>query len=117
MLGICKRGYYKGELFEVQPGRDVVWFYYGSGSIYGFNLDDFDFNENNIIEHIINKNRLGTSYTPTEILIKLIKQIPNDKENLWQDILFEIDHTYYPESIKKELKTLVLKHQIKKEIQ
>ena len=53
-LGICKMGYFKGELFDVEVPGDKAWKHSSGECISGYNVEeDFDFDEDHLVDFLI----------------------------------------------------------------
>lgn len=102
MLGICQRGVFKGDLFDVQPGRDGAWMHYSSEHITGLKEEDFDFDYEHVADELIKHGYLGI-WVPNEVLEKVIERVPKDNVWLEHSIRFAIDSQYRSE---KELQRL-----------
>ena len=102
MLGICQRGFFKGELFDVQYGREGAWMHYSSEHICGLKEEDFDFDYEHVADELIKRGHLGI-WVPNEVLVKVIERAPKDNVWLEHDIRFVIDGQYRNE---KELQKL-----------
>ena len=76
-LGICIKGYYKNDLFDVD--LPYAWRHNGLQYVSGFTEDYFDFDEDHIIDYLIkHPYSWGTCLMP-EICEKLKERIdPND---------------------------------------
>ena len=83
-LGICIKGYWKDELFDVD--LPDAWRHNGSQHVSGFTEDYFDFDEDHIIDYLVkHPYKWGTCLMP-DICRKLKERIdPND--NYMNDML------------------------------
>ena len=79
-LGICINGHFKGELFDVElPGRGV-WTHCSDEHIGGFKEEDFDFDEDHLVDWLLDHRYSWGTYLPDSICNKLKEKIdPNDE--------------------------------------
>ena len=78
-LGICINGYYKGQLFDVELPRGA-WIHSSVEHISGFKEEDFDFDENHLVDYLLEHRHSWGIYLPESICKKLEKKInPNDE--------------------------------------
>lgn len=97
MLGICQRGFFTGQIFDVQPGRDGAWLHFGCEHISGLTKDDFDFDFGHVADALLEHKYLGT-YIPDEVLIKVMERIPSNYEHrdlIKKDVRFIIDNNRF----------------------
>ena len=78
-LGLCIKGAWKGELFDVDlPGRGC-WTHCSVEHISGFTEDYFDFNEDHIVDHLLEHHYQCGTYLPKSIILKLMDKVnPSD---------------------------------------
>ena len=79
-LGICIKGVWKDELFDVElPGRGA-WTHCSSQFVYGFTEDYFDFDEDNIVKFLLEHPYKYGTYLPPSIIEKLLDKVdPSDE--------------------------------------
>ena len=79
-LGICIKGFFKGDLFDVDlPGRGC-WTHSSVEHILGFTEEDFDFDEDHLVDWLLEHRYSCGTYLPESICIKLKERIdPNDE--------------------------------------
>lgn len=78
-FGICIKGYWKDELFDVELPRGA-WRHSSVECIVGFTEDYFDFNEDHIVDWLLAHKYSWGTYLSESICIKLKEKInPNDK--------------------------------------
>ena len=102
-LGICIKGYYTGTLFDVElPGRGA-WNHCSDEHIGGFDEEDFDFDENHIIEYLLEHKYSWGIYLPENILIKLRDKIDRNDEWLVSEFNWLVRQVNYNRNFPKKV--------------
>ncbi len=79
-LGICIKGAWKDELFDVElPGRGA-WTHCSVQFVSGFTEDYFDFDEDHIVNFLLEHPYECGTYLPESIITKLLDKVdPSDE--------------------------------------
>ena len=85
-LGICIKGAWTDELFDVElPGRGA-WTHCSVQFVYGFTEDYFDFDEDHIIDYLIkHPYKWGTCLMPE--ICKKLKECIDPNDDIMNDML------------------------------
>lgn len=78
-LGICIKGYWKDTLFDVDLPRGA-WTHCSVEYVSGFTEDYFDFDEDHIVDYLLEHRYSWGIYLPESVCLKLKEKIdPSDK--------------------------------------
>lgn len=93
-LGICIKGYWKDELFDVDLPRGC-WTHCSVEYISGFKEEDFDFDEDHLVDWLLEHRYSWGTYLPESICIKLKERIDSNDEWLNGLLNWFINYLHY----------------------
>ena len=93
-LGICIKGYWKDELFDVDLPRGC-WTHCSIEPVSGFTEDYFDFDEDHIVDFLLEHPYKCSTYLPKSVILKLLDKVDPSNEYFIDTLKWLMRYLHY----------------------